>query len=260
MLLRPVSRRSLFSTLAGGAALALLPGCSENAVTGRNQLMLVSDADLEKLSAQAWADVQAKYTRSANAREQARLEAIGAKVAEASGQTGLNWEFILFDSPEINAFVLPGGKVGFFQGLVDLAGDDGEIAAVMGHEAGHVVARHAAERMSQQMAVQLGVQLASAALSEEYGQYADEIAGALGMGLVYGVVLPYSRQHELEADRLGVRLMADAAYDPLGAPRFWEKMIARSESGPKPLEWLSTHPADGSRLEALRAEIAKLTG
>lgn len=257
MRLLRLSRRNL---LAGLGASALVVGCSENAATGRNQFLLVSDEQLAQLSAQAWADVKRQVPVSDDARAQARLAEIGRRIADASGQTALDWEFVLFDSPDINAFVLPGGKVGFFRGLFDLAAGDDEIAAVMGHEAGHVVARHAAERMSQQIAVQAGVTVASVLLAEDLGAFADEAAAALGMGLVYGVILPYSRQHELEADRLGVELMADAAYAPEGAPRFWRRMIEASAAGPKPLEWLSTHPADDTRLAALEAEIARLQG
>lgn len=253
-----LSRRTLLPALAGGALIALAPGCSENAVTGRKQLMLVSDAQLEQMSAQMWDEMKAKAPPPADRRVQKRLETIGRKVADATGQGHLSWEFVAFESDEINAFVLPGGKVGFYTGLMNLAGTDDEIAAVMGHEAGHVTARHAAERMSQQMAVQAGVQLATIALSGEFGANADEIAGVLGLGLMYGVVMPYSRQHELEADRLGVALAGQAGYDPNGAPTFWERMIALNAARPQPLAWLSTHPADDVRLAALRGEIAKL--
>jgi predicted Zn-dependent protease len=127
----------------------------------------------------------------------------------------------------------------------------------MGHEVGHVEARHAAERMSQQVLVSLGVQAASLVLSEEFGEHADDIAGALGMGVMYGVVLPYSRKHELEADALGVSLMRKASYDPADAVGFWERMVANAASRPKPPEWLSTHPADGTRLEQLRTAAAR---
>jgi predicted Zn-dependent protease len=249
-------RRSLLAALAGGASLAILPACSENAATGRNQLMLVNDAQLAQMSAGAWEDAKRQFPPSQDRAAQRRLEQICRRVADASGQSGLDWEFVLFDSQEINAFVLPGGKVGFFRGLFDLAGSDGEIAAVMGHEAGHVVARHAAERMSQQMALQAGVVVAQIALGESLGQFADEAAAALGMGVMYGIVLPYSRAHELEADRLGVDLMSQAAYAPGDASRFWRRMIETSAERPQPLEWLSTHPADDVRLAALEARIA----
>lgn len=249
------NRRSAIALLAGGA---LAVGCSRNEETGRRQLVFLSDAQLAKLSEAAWADAKATLPLSANAEARAMLDRVGASIAEASGRTDENWEFVVFDKPEVNAFVLPGGKVGFFQGLIDFAGGEGEIAAVMGHEIGHVEARHAAERMSQQLLVQLGVQAAAAALSEEYGQNASAIAGALGMGVMYGVVLPYSRKHELEADALGAQLMRAASYDPKDALGFWRRMIEANGDRPKPMEWLSTHPADGRRLEALEAEVAAL--
>src|SRR5690606_7099824 len=159
-------------------------------------------------------------------------------------------------SPEINAFILPNGKVGFFRGLIEFArGAHDEIAAVMGHEAGHIVARHAAERMTHQLAVQTGVGVAQLLLSERYGEHAADIAAALGMGAVYGVILPYSRQHEFEADRLGAGLARQVGEDPAGAVRFWERMIAANAGREQPLPFLSTHPADRERLAALR-EIA----
>jgi predicted Zn-dependent protease len=253
-MLKPLHRRHLLAALVSGAAVA---ACSENPVTGRNQLMLVSDEQLQGLGAQAWADLQRQTPLSEDRAAQSRLSEIGTRVAEASGQTGLDWEFKVFDSPEVNAFVLPGGKVGFFKGLMDLAASDDEIAAVMGHEVGHVQAQHAAERMSQQVAVQLGVQIAAVALSQEYGENANAIAAALGMGALYGVILPYSRQHEFEADDLGVNVMASAAYEPLAAVRFWERMSGPS-TGREPPALLSTHPSNEDRLARLRAAVAAL--
>ncbi len=250
-----LNRRTLLAHALAGAAIAPLAACSENPATGRRQFVVVTDDMLAGMSAQAWTDIQRATPRSSDAALQRRIETIGARIADASGLSDQNWEFAVFDSPEINAFVLPGGKVGFFRGLIDLAGGDDEIAAVMGHEVGHVIGRHAAERVSQQMAVQLGVRAAAIALSEDLGPWADEAAAALGAGLVYGVVLPYSRAHELEADRLGVSLMKDGAYEPAAALRFWEKMIATSADRPEPLAWLSTHPANEARLEALRTLV-----
>lgn len=257
-IVKVMDRRALLGVLAAGGALAFAPGCSQNDATGRSQLILVNDAQLAQMSDGAWRDLKAKVPQWRDARAQARLETIGKRVADASGQTNLNWEFIAFDSPEINAFVLPGGKVGFFRGLMETAGDDAEIAAVMGHEAGHVVARHAAERFSQQLLVQAGVTVATIALAGELGQFADEAAAALGMGVMYGVVLPYSRDHELEADRLGVDLMGHAAYEPRAAVRFWTRMMQASADRPKPLELLSTHPSDETRMGALEKYIATL--
>ena len=246
-----LSRRGV---LAGIAASGLI-GCSENADTGRRQLVFVSDDQLVQLADQAWGEVvaQAPPVRDPAAHE--RLARIARPLVEASGRTDLEWSFAVLDSPEFNAFVLPNGKVGFFRGLFDFARTDDEIAAVLGHEIGHVIARHPAERVSQELALQAGVSLAQILFSGEEGQYAEEVGAALGMGAIFGVILPYSRKHELEADRVGVGLMREARYDPAAAVRFWERMATRPQTGPKPPEVLSTHPADERRLAELRAVV-----
>lgn len=244
----PISRRNLLAFVSAGLVLS---ACSDNPATGRRQFVLVSDTDLAALGEEAWRDALQRLPRLDDAVVQRRLAQIGQRVVDAA-RTPNDWEFVVFDSPEINAFVLPGGKVGFFRGLVDQANSDDEIAAVMGHEIGHVAARHAAERMSQQLALEFGVSLAAAALSEEYGRHAESIAGALGAGALYGVILPYSRMQELEADRLGVSLMSDAGYDPAGALSFWRRM---ADDGVDAVEWMSTHPADRRRLTELETLV-----
>ena len=246
-----LSRRNLLGLLGGGAIVA---ACSENAATGRRQFVLVSDDQLAALGEAAWRDALTQLPRVANRRLEERLVRIAERVVATSDVSVASWEFAVLDSPVINAFVLPGGKVGFYRGLMEAAASDDEIAAVVGHEVAHVVARHAAERVSQQMAVELGVTLASAALSEEYGQNADIIAGALGAGALYGVILPYSRMQELEADRLGVNLMRQAEFDPAGALSFWRRMASGDEGA---IEWMSTHPADQTRLARLQTLIGE---
>ncbi|MDZ4370262.1 MAG: M48 family metallopeptidase, partial [Phenylobacterium sp.] len=144
----------------------------------------------------------------------------------------------------------------FFRGLLDLAGDDAEVGSVLGHEIGHIVARHPAERVSQELAVNAGVTLAQILVAGDGGEWANEIGAALGMGAMFGVILPYSRKHELEADAVGVDLMRKAGLDPAAAIRFWQRMAARNDGGPKPPEVISTHPADNRRLEALEAVVA----
>ena len=170
------------------------------------------------------------------------------------------WEVVVFDSDEVNAFALPGGKIGVYRGILRLAGDDdAQIATVMGHEVGHVTARHAAQRIG---AAQLtGMVQQAAAIGLEMGGVAggQQIAGALGLGAQYGVLMPFSRAQELEADRLGVLSMAKAGYDPSRAVQFWRKMAR--QGGGKPPEFLSTHPADATRIaqiEALLPEAEKL--
>ncbi|WP_430422439.1 M48 family metallopeptidase [Phenylobacterium sp.] len=236
----------------GAAGLA---GCSENAATGRKQLVLVDDAQLVSFADQTWDEVVAKVPPVADPAAHARLARIGAPLVRASGRNDLDWSFKVLDSPELNAFVLPNGKVGFFRGLLELAGSDDEVASVLGHEVGHVIARHSAERMSQEVAVKAGVAVAQMLIAQEAGEWTDEIGAALGVGATLGVILPYSRKHELEADRVGVDLMRKAGKDPTAAIRFWERMIARSADAAKPAEVISTHPADDRRLEALKAAV-----
>lgn len=250
------SRRGVLALLAVGLALG---GCSENAATGRSQFAVAPDEMLADMADQAWADLRRETPLAGDPGVQARLERVGWRIVEASGRTDLNWEFAVFDRPEINAFVLPNGKVAVFRGLMDFAADDDELAGVLGHEVGHILARHPAERVSQQLAVELGVNVLQAILaSGDYAEHAGEIAGALGMGAVYGVILPYSRSHELEADRLGVDLAQRAGMDPAGAVRFFERMAQEGAGQAQPPEVLSTHPADGPRLAALREAVAAL--
>lgn len=251
-----VSRRNLLAVLASGAVLV---ACSENTATGRSQFAVVPDEALQQMADQAWADLSGQTAAAADPALQARLARVGQVIVQASGRSDLDWEFVVFDRPEINAFVLPNGKVAAFKGLMDFARDDDELAGVLGHEVGHILARHPAERVSQQLAVQLGVGMLQAILANgEYGQHAGEIAGALGMGAVYGVILPYSRSHELEADRLGVDLAQKAGLDPAGAIRFFDRMASEGRDQPEPPEVLSTHPADEHRLAVLRDAVAAL--
>lgn len=236
----------------GAAGLA---GCSENAATGRRQLVLVDDAQLVSFADQTWNEVVDKVPPVADPAAHARLARIGAPLVKAAGRDDLDWSFKVLDSPELNAFVLPNGKVGFFRGLLELAGSDDEVASVLGHEVGHVIARHSAERMSQEVAVKAGVAVAQMLIAQEAGEWTDEIGAALGVGATLGVILPYSRKHELEADRVGVDLMRKAGKDPAAAIRFWERMIARADDAAKPPEVISTHPADDRRLEALKIAV-----
>lgn len=253
-----LSRRGV---LAGLGALPLgaasLAACSENAATGRRQLVLVDDGQLAGLADQAWDEIAAKIPPVRDPAAHARLARIGDPLVKASGLTGLPWSFTVLDSPEFNAFVLPNGRVGFFRGLLEFARSDDEVGSVLGHEVGHLVARHPAERISQELAVQAGVSVAQMLIAENAGQWTDEIGAALGMGAVFGVILPYSRRHELEADRVGVDLMRKAGMDPAAAVRFWERMAGRADAAAQAPEVISTHPADARRLEELRAAVGE---
>jgi predicted Zn-dependent protease len=248
-----LSRRGL---LAGLTAVSLA-GCSENAATGRRQLVVVSDSQLAEMADASWAQIVAQTPPLRDPDVQARLARIGRPLALAANRPDLKWSFTVLESPELNAFVLPNGQVGFYKGLLDLARSDDEVGSVLGHEIGHILARHPAERVSHQLAAQAGVSLAQLVVSScDDAQYADEVGAALGLGAQFGVILPYARHHELEADRVGVDLMRKAGMDPAAAVTFWERMARAARSRGRPPEVLSTHPADGRRIEELKAAVA----
>jgi predicted Zn-dependent protease len=215
--------------------------------------MIVTQEQLAHVAEASWREILAQEQPTGGALAR-RLTDVGRRIVDASGLTGTSWEFVVFDNPAVNAFVLPGGKVGFFRGIFDLFENDDQLAAVMGHEVGHVIARHAAERMSQAMLAELAVMLGQMAIGESEIPFQEEAAAALGAGVTFGVLLPYSRKHEYEADRLGVDLMGGAGYDPSAALTFWRRMT--EQPGEKPLEWLSTHPSDANRIAALQAHLA----
>lgn len=245
---RDVVRRLWAGTMVLGVS-SVASGCESAA-----EFFAPSDADLVPMAAQAWEQTKKETPISKDARANTRLQAVGQKISRIAPVQNAQWEFVVFDSKELNAFVLPGGKVGFYKGLMDFVDNDDQIAAVMGHEAGHVVARHAALRAGQQSATQLGVALGGAALGGVLDQNQQEAAMAImGAGATVGILLPFSRNNELEADKLGVDYMHTAGYDVKQSVRLWEKMGAASTS--RPSEWMSTHPNPETRIAELRSYI-----
>lgn len=245
-----LNRRDLVRGLAAGTVVIAAPGCVTNPETGTSQFLLVSNDQLAALSADAWLEVKKKEKVSNDPALNAQLKRVGARITTAAGHGGESWEYAVFDSDTKNAFVLPGRQVGFYRGLMEIADNDDQIAAVLGHEVGHVTGRHAAERYSQQLAAQGGMSIAGAAL----GGGNDTALQVLGVGVQYGVLLPYSRRHELEADLLGLDYMARAGYRPSQAITFWQKMA--SSGGSRPPEILSTHPDPSTRIQKIREHIA----
>ena len=240
-------RRLLIQGAAAIAGTSLLTACDENEL-GRSSLNLYSDSDLEAAALQSWNQLKATAPRSNNASYNSRVQRVGADMVRVSGVGGTP-EFLVIEDPSPNAFVLPGAKVGVHSGLFRVVDTNSELAAVLGHEMGHVVARHANERASQQSVTNLAISILS-----DQGQDAS-LARALGLGAQLGILLPYSRQHELESDRLGVRYAHAAGYDPRGALSLWDKMAAL---GSAPPEFLSTHPGSDNRKEVIQAEINTL--
>lgn len=245
-----IPRRDLLAMLAGAAA-APLSACSDPGKLGGS---LVSPQQERQMGADEFAQMRQELPRSANSGYQHELQSVGQRIVAVSGSQipAAQWDFVVFRSDQINAFALPGGHVGAFEGMMTLvAGNDAELAAVVGHEVGHVIARHSAQRVGTEEITQFGIGAVAAAL--QLGGYADAQTASqlLGAGAQYGILLPFSRGQELEADRLGLTLMAQAGYDPEAAIQFWQKMLA--SGGAQPPAFLSTHPSDQDRIARLEA-------
>jgi predicted Zn-dependent protease len=251
--------KRLLLPIAAAAALASA-GCYTNPVTGRQSLVLISQGEETTLGAQSFAELRKTEKVSNDPGHNARVRRVGERIAKAVGDQmpDAKWEFVVFESTDVNAFALPGGKVGVYTGLLQLAENDSELAVVMGHEIGHVIARHGAERMSEGMVIAgIGVIGAAAVESKYDAKTRDLFALAYGGAATLGRVLPHSRNNESEADKMGAIYAAKAGYDPRGAITFWRKMAAQKVAAEKPgakmPAWLSTHPSDTKRVTDLEA-------
>lgn len=231
-----------------------LAGCTTVPETGRQQVMLVSPQQEMEMGLASFADVKKQEKISGNPQYNAQVERVGRRIAASVGRELPNaqWEFVVFESDQVNAFALPGGKVGVYTGLLKLVGSDDELACVMGHEIAHVTSRHGGERISQQM-LAAGIGMAGEAAMEagEVSEQKRTIARlAYGLGSTGGL-LAYSRLQESEADSVGLRFAAGAGYDPRASITFWQKMAQKS-GGKEPWKWLSTHPPTAERIANLQ--------
>ena len=233
--------------------------CTKNPYTHRDQLILVSPSQEIQMGLQAERQVLRKGKISRNPYYNAMVRRVAtriAQVAEKEFHPGYRWEFYVLESPQINAFCLPGGKIFVYTGLLKLVQNDDQLATVIGHEVAHALLRHGAERVSMGMISNLGKQLLAMGLKISGQSWSPLFDLAYGVGTQYGVLYPYSRKFEYEADQLGLYLMYKACYNPYEAIRFWQRMIkAKRVHIP---EFLSTHPADQNRIRALLAYIKKL--
>lgn len=238
------------SRLAVLVVACFLAGCTGGG-TGLG-LDLVPDEQVQAMGAEAWQAIRAETPATTNAEYQRRAERVAAKLLKADNQDPSQWEVVVFQGAEPNAFALPGRKIGVYEGMMRLADSDDQLAAVIGHEIAHVDARHPSERLSSQMAAQAGIDVAGSLLGASTGADPRLIAGVLGAGAQFGVLLPYSRNQELEADSLGLGTMAEAGYDPRQAVTLWQKMRAAGSRAPT---FLSTHPAPDDRIRQLEARM-----
>jgi predicted Zn-dependent protease len=239
-----LSRLRVTALLTAGC-LALV-ACEAAPVTGRKQLVLLSESQATEMGLTAYQKILKENKLSTDQSQIERVRRIGKRIAVASGRTDLKWEFNVIQDDTPNAFALPGGKVGVNTGLFKVAKNDDQVAAVMAHEVGHAIARHGSERMSQQMAVQVGL----AGLGVAGGQ-AAQYSELAAMAATLGIILPFSRTQEAEADHIGVIMMAKAGYDPRASVTLWENFAKLG--GSRQPEFLSTHPAPASRIENLKA-------
>lgn len=244
--------------------LLLIDSCSVVPLTGRKQLNLLPESEMIAMGFTNYSDFLKDNPPSTDAGNAAMVREVGNNIASAvvkyftdnnlqSRLNGYSWEFNLVNDPTPNAWCMPGGKVVVYSGILPLTVDRNGLAVVMSHEIAHAVARHGNERMSQELLAQLGGIALSEAVKEKPQETRNIFMTAYGIGSQVGVLLPYSREHELEADKLGLIFMAMAGYDPNTAIAFWERMAAAG--GEKPPEFLSTHPSDQSRINKIRAAI-----
>ena len=218
--------------------------------TGRRQLAFLSAGELNQQGNLAFAQTKQEKPLVRDGSTNGYVRCVADAVLAAAGQNPAAWEVAVFQDADPNAFALPGGKIGVYTGLLRIARDQHQLATVIGHEVGHVLSNHANERMSQQVAVQGGLGLAGAVAGDGGGMSQGTLQ-ALGLGAQLGILLPYSRVHEQEADRIGLDLMARAGFDPRASVALWQAM-AQVDNGAPP-EFMSTHPATQSRIADLQS-------
>ncbi len=229
--------------------LLMLSACATSP-TGRTQLVFMPDDELDAMGLQAFNNLKSEKPASQDTRENQFVRCITQALAR---EVGGEWEVVVFEDRSLNAFALPGNKIGVHSGLIDLVDNQDQLATVIGHEIGHVLAKHSNERMSQKLGAQVGVSLiaAIAAPQSALGQTAVSL---LGVGAEYGIIMPFSRLHESEADTIGLDMMASAGFNPAESITLWLKM-AQASQGPQPVEFMSTHPSHVTRVDDLQKRM-----
>lgn len=241
----------------------LFSSCGSVPVTGRKQLNLVSNQEVLTLSLQQYQQFIKSAPISTDKKNTALVQKVGRNIANAvetylknngyaDELSSYAWEFNLVKSSDVNAFCMPGGKIVVYEGILPYTQDETGLAVVLGHEVAHAVAKHANERMSQQMMTEYGTAAIGTALGGTSAGVQQAAAAAIGLGSQYGILLPYSRKQELEADKLGLIFMAMAGYNPSQAAAFWTRMSQQGTSTP---EFMSTHPSDNTRIQQIEKDL-----
>jgi Putative Zn-dependent protease, contains TPR repeats len=238
------------SGLLAAIPLLFLAACATSPL-GRSQIKLYSQPQMAKMGLEAFQQIEQKTPVSKNRHQTQVVNCVAQALTRQVTNYQANWRVRLFQSDQVNAFALPGGEIGVYSGLLKVADNQDQLAAVIGHEISHVLADHANERVSQSQLAQAGLQLAGAA-----GLSSGTLA-LMGVGAQVGILLPFSRAQESEADMLGMDLMARAGFDPRQAVALWRNMARAASSGSKPPELLSTHPADATRIDQLQARLPR---
>lgn len=237
-----LGRRGILRLMLGTTAAATVAGCAGGGVN------LISAEQVTRAGLGDWQKLRQERPPSRNGGYQQAVQRVGGRIVQAAGHDPRGWEMVVFRGEEANAFTLPGAKIGVFEGLFEHVQDDTQLATILGHEVGHNLANHATQRVNTQAGTQIGVALLGAALGAYAGVDPSSAAQLLGAGAQLGLLLPYGRRQELEADRIGLELMARAGYDPRGAIVTWQNL---ANARRRPPEFLSTHPAPGNRIAQL---------
>lgn len=259
--------RKIFSSLLLVALLFSLCSCTQVTVSGRSRLNLVSNEAINQMSADAYREFLSKNKISDDKEKTQMVKRVGLRIQLATEKhmkhsglsdelSGYEWEFNLIEDDSINAWAMPGGKVVVFTGIFPVAKDETGLAVVMGHEIAHAVAKHGAERMSHSMLVELGGAALSKATQSEAAATRNIFNKSYSIGTSLGIMLPYSRVHETEADHLGLVFMAMAGYDPREAASFWQRMSQENQTA-KPPAFLSTHPSDYQRIQNIQSHVSE---
>lgn len=253
--------------LLAGLSVALY-SCSRNAITGRSQLTLLPESEVQTMAKTEYQTflTQNKVVSASASKDADMVRRVGQRLTSAITQyytsqgkgnllDGYDWEYNLVDSKEVNAWCMPGGKIVVYTGLLPITQNEAALAVVMGHEITHALARHGNERMSEGLIQQLGGVALSVALSNRTQETQALFNNAYGIGSNVAVMLPFSRKQEYEADQFGLNFSAMAGYNPQEAIGLWERMQQQAASGSRPPEFLSTHPSEGNRIERLKKEM-----